>query len=53
MVGEDGQHTNEADSATEGGGGACSNSRGKVGSEWACTSGLTKKQIGYQQRRQL
>jgi len=48
MVGDDGQRTNEADSATEGGGGACSNSRGRVGSEGACTSGLTKKQIGNQ-----
>jgi hypothetical protein len=48
MVGEDGRRTNEADSATEGGGGACSNSRARVGSERACTSGLTKKQLGNQ-----
>jgi hypothetical protein len=44
MVGDDGQRTYEADSATEGGGGACSNSRARVSSERACTSGLTKKQ---------
>jgi len=49
MVGEDGQRTNQADSATEGGGGACSISRARLGgSERACTSGLTKKQIGNQ-----
>ena len=35
MAGEDGQRANEAVSAPERGGGACSNSRGKVGSEWA------------------
>jgi hypothetical protein len=48
MVGEDGQHTNEADSATEGGGEACSNARGRVGRERACPSGLMKQLIGNQ-----
>jgi hypothetical protein len=53
MVGEDGQRTNEADSATEGGVGACSNSRARVGgTERACTIGFTKKQIGNQQWRE-
>jgi hypothetical protein len=46
MVGEDGQGTNEADSASERGGGACLGSRGRVGSDRACPSGLMKKQIG-------
>jgi hypothetical protein len=49
MVGEDGQRTYEANSATEGDGGACSISRARLGgSERACTSGLKKKQVGSQ-----
>jgi hypothetical protein len=48
MVGENEQRTYEADSTTERGGGACSNSRARVSSEGACTGGLKKKQIGSQ-----
>ena len=42
MIGEDGQSTDEADSASKRGGGACPGSRAGVGRERACTSGLTK-----------
>ena len=45
MVGEDGQHTNEADCATEGGGGACPGSPARVGTQRRCGNGLTKKRI--------
>ena len=47
MVGEDGQRTNDADSATEGGG-AWPDSLARVGRERTCPSGLTKQQIGNQ-----